>query len=264
MTRIRIKSLAMGSVLFLGAFTFISACALTVEQERRLGAEFSQKIAREKRIVQDPVVVGYLREMGNRLATAAGPQPFPFTFNVIVDPGINAFAGPAGYVYVNTGLLMKARSSAEVAGVLSHEISHVTLRHVSQSVARQQQAGGIGSIVSTVTNKPALGSIAGTGISVYNLQFDRRAEAQADSSGLRIMHRAGYDPRGMVSMFELLQSQGSGGRGGFLSSHPGTPQRIGAMQAEIAKLPPRHRPAFSDEKLTRVQSRIRSWGMVAP
>lgn len=254
----------MRSVLFLGALACISACALTVEQERRLGAEFSQEIAREKRIVRDPVVVGYLREMGNRLAAAAGPQPFPFTFNVIVDPGINAFAGPAGYVYVNTGLLMKARSSAEVAGVLSHEISHVTLRHVSQSVARQQQAGGVGSIVSTVTNTPSLGSIAGTGISIYNLQFDRQAEAQADSTGLRLMHRAGYDPRGMVSMFELLQSQGGEGRGGFLSSHPGTPQRIGAMRAEIARLPPGRGLVFRDGKLARVQARIRGWGTGAP
>ncbi|MFQ5458345.1 MAG: M48 family metallopeptidase [Myxococcota bacterium] len=253
----------MRVVLFMAVLAVVSGCAMTVEQERQLGADFSRKIASEKKIVRDPVVVNYVRQMGSRLAAAAGPQPFPFTFNVIVDPNINAFAGPAGYVYVHTGLLMKARNSAEVAGVLSHEISHVTLRHVSKSVARQQRASGISSIVSTVTNEPVLGGVAGAGASVYNLRYDRQAEAQADSSGLRLMSRAGYDPRGMVSMFELLQGEGSGGRGGFLSSHPGTASRVQAMRAEISRLPPRQGLVMNDGQLARVQARIRGWGGAA-
>ncbi|MDP3937473.1 MAG: M48 family metallopeptidase [Deltaproteobacteria bacterium] len=247
------------SVALVGVLALIAGCALTVEQERQLGEDFSRQVAQEMKVLRDPMVVDYVRQMGGRLAGAAGPQPFLLTFNVVVDKDLNAFAGPGGYVYVNTGLIMKVRSSSELAGVMAHEISHVTLRHVSQAVARQQQASGLGALVGAVTDSQTAGKVAGTGVGVYNLRYDRQAEAGADREGLLLMYRAGYDPRGMVNMFQLLQSTG-GTKGGFLSSHPATAERLQAMQAYIAQLPPRAGLVSDDGRLQGVQSRIRSMG----
>ena len=247
------------AVALAGLLVLFAGCALTVDQERQLGEDFSRQVSQEMTVMRDPRVVGYVRQMGGRLAGAAGPQPVLLTFNVVADDDLNAFAGPGGYVYVNTGLIMKVRSSAELAGVMAHEISHVTLRHVSQAVARQQQASGFGALVGAVTDSQAAGNIAGTGVGVYNLRYDRHAEAEADREGLLLMYRAGYDPRGMVNMFQLLQSTG-GTKGGFLSSHPATAERLQAMQAYIAQLPPRAGLVTDDGRLQAVQSRIRSLG----
>ena len=250
-----IRGAVLASLVALAA-----ACALTVEQERQLGIDFSRQVETQMTVVRDPLVVDYIRQMGGRIAGAAGPQPLPLTFNVVADPDLNAFAGPGGFVYVNTGLIMRVRSGAELAGVMAHEISHVTLRHVSQAVARQQQASGLGALVGAVTDSPTAGKIAGTGVGIYNLRYDRQAEAEADREGLLLMYRAGYDPRGMVSMFQILQSEG-GGRGGFLSSHPSTSERLQVMQANIAQLPPRQGLVWDDGRLGAVQARIRAMGI---
>jgi len=243
-----------------GAVTLIAACALTVEQEKQLGVDFSRQVESEMTVLHDQMIVEYVRQMGGRLAGAAGPQPFQFSFNVVADPELNAFTGPGGYIYVDTGLIMKVRSSAELAAVMAHEISHVTLRHVSQAVARQQQVAGIGTLVGAVTDNPTVGKVAGTGVGVYYLRYDRHAEAEADREGVLLMHRAGYDPRGMISMFELLRSQGEG-RGGFLSSHPATAERLQAIRSYIAQLPPRAGLVWDDGRLQAVQARIRSLGI---
>ena len=175
---------------------------------------------------------------------------------MVQDNAINAFAGPGGYVYVNTGLIRSSRNAGELAAVMSHEISHVTLRHVSKAVARQQVAA-IGPLVGEIYKQPTLGQVAGTGVGIYNLKFDRQAEAEADRSGVAMMYRAGFDPYSMVTMFQLLQTE-AGGRGGFLSSHPGTGQRIGEVQSYIRQLPPRTGLIRSDTQFAGVQARVRS------
>jgi predicted Zn-dependent protease len=239
------------------AAVLFAGCALTVQQERDLGVQFSRQVEREMRTVHDPVVVGYVRGIGDRLVAAAGPQPFPFTFGVVDDPKVNAFAGPGGYVYVHTGLLLKARNVSEVAAVMAHEISHVTLRHVSQAVARQEQAAILGAGVAMVSDNPTLGQVAGTGLSIYNLHYDRQAEADADRNGVLLMQRAGYDPNGMITMFRLLESEGGRQGGGFLSSHPSTGDRIERLQSYVRTLP-RGGLIRDDGRLAAIQARIRS------
>lgn len=235
-----------------------AGCALTVEQERGLGDQFSRQIESQKHLVRDPVVVSYVRGIGARLAAAAGPQPFPITWNVLVDKEVNAFAGPGGYVYVNTGLITRARDVSELAAVMAHELSHVTLRHVSGAVARQQQAAIVGAGIAAATNSEAWGQVASTGAGVWNLRYDRTAERQADRNGVALMQRAGYDPNGMVTMFQLLIQTGGSGGGGFLSSHPGVGERIRYIQSDIAALPPGPRLIRNDGRLGTIQSRLRA------
>jgi predicted Zn-dependent protease len=249
-----------GRLLFLAALCgamLALGCALTVEQERQLGERFSLQVEREMRIVRDPVVVDYVRGMGRRLAAASGPQPFQFTFNVVDDADVNAFAGPGGYIYVHTGLLLKARNASELAAVMAHEISHVTLRHISRAVARQEQAAGLGALVQIATDSQTLGRVADVGASIMNLRYDRKAEADADYNGILLMRRAGYDPRGMITMFQLLQREGSAGGGGFLSSHPATDDRIENIRRIIASLPPERGLITNDGRLSAIQARLR-------
>ena len=253
------RRIARGLGTALIAAVLAAACALTVAQERDLGAQFERQVEREMVVVHDPVVVGYVQNIGNRLAAAAGPQPFPLTFGVVNDPNINAFAGPGGYVFVHTGLLMKARSTAEVVAVMAHEISHITLRHVSQAVARQQQAAILGAGIAAASDSSVLGQVAGTGLSVYNLRYDRQAEADADRNGVLLMRHAGYDPHAMVTIFQLLGSEGGGRSGGFFSSHPGTTNRIAEIRSYIGSSPTTGL-IRDDGRLPAIQRRIRSGG----
>ena len=235
-----------------------TGCALTSEQERGLGDQFSRQVESQKRLVRDPAVVDYVRRIGGRLAAAAGPQPFPITWNVLVDDEVNAFAGPGGYVYVNTGLIARARNVSELAAVMAHELSHVTLRHVSTSVARQQQAAIVGAGIAAATGSETWGQVASTGTGIWNLRYDRAAEREADRNGVTLMQRAGYDPSGMVTMFQLLMSSGGAGGGGFLSSHPGVGERIQYIESDIRALPPSRGLIRDDGRLQSIQARVRS------
>ncbi len=235
-----------------------AGCALTVEQERGLGDQFSRQVESQKRVVRDPAVVSYVRGIGARLAAAAGPQPFPITWNVLVDREVNAFAGPGGYIYVNTGLITRARNVSELAAVMAHELSHVTLRHVSSAVARQQQTSILGAGIAAATNSEGWGQVASTGAGIWNLRYDRAAEREADRNGVGLMQRAGYDPNGMITMFQLLMQTGGSGGGGFMSSHPGVAQRIQYIEADIRALPPGPRLISNDGRLPAIQSRLRT------
>jgi predicted Zn-dependent protease len=246
---------ALGIVI---AASLIAGCALTVDQERDLGAQFSRQVAGQMPVVHDPEVLGYVRGIGQRLVAASGPQPFAITWNVVQDPNINAFAGPGGFIYVHTGLLQKARSSSEVAAVMSHELAHVTLRHVSSAVARQQQSALLGAGIAAVTDSSAAGQIAGLGAGVYNLRYNRQAERDADRVGVVVLQKAGFDPQGMVSIFQLLGSSGGGGKGGFLSSHPGTAERIAEIQGYISGLPRTASARRDDGGLPSIQTRLRT------
>ncbi len=220
-----------------------SACApLTVTQEKQLGEEFEREAQAQLRLIHDPVVVGYVRQIAAEILGAAGPQPFAYEFFVVDDAEINAFAGPAGHVYVHTGTILKARNVSELAGVMGHEIGHVVHRHVAENYDKQR-AAGIGHQL-LVVGAGILGG--GTAAEAVNLgggltamlvlnSFGREAEREADGFALEVLPRAGYDPRGMVSFFETLRAEGGGRGPAFLSSHPTTEERIAASQATLAR-----------------------------
>ena len=222
-----------------------AACGpLSVEEERELGVDFSRDFNRRTVLVRDPAVVGYVSAIGRRLLKHAGPQPFTYRFNVVPKGEVNAFAAPAGYIYIYTGTILKARNVSELAGVVAHEIGHVARRHIANNFNRALAANILrqaGAVAAEVVAGPQAGSAAQTlgGLAAmgYLNTFSREAEHEADAFAVQLMFRAGYDPRGLTAFFESLKKQGGASVPGFLRSHPATSARIANTRELIRRLP---------------------------
>jgi predicted Zn-dependent protease len=243
------------------------ACApLSVDQERALGQQANAQLRAELPLIQDRVVWDYVREIGHRIVAASGEQPFTYHFYVVADEQINAFALPAGYIYVNAGILLNARDVSEVAGVMAHEIGHVVKRHVANNYSRQQGVGAlyrIGVYIASIFGGGLAGSAAnvagGVASAAYLNQFGRDAEREADAFAVQAMPRAGYDPHGLLSFFETMRRAGGAGPPAWLSSHPTTDERIANTRRmiEAQKLPAGLRSG-DDGRLRAVQRRLES------
>ena len=226
---------------------WLAACGpITVSQERRLGYEFEYAMRRELVFVHDRVVREYVSEMGAQLVHAAGSQPFDYHFYVVDDDEINAFAGPAGHIYVHTETILKARNASELAGVIAHEVGHVALRHIANNYNRQRNTK-IGRDIlvasASIFGGGGMGSVAqlGSGLAAmaYLNNFGREAELEADAFAVKVVSGAGYDPNGLVTFLQTLmrETQGQPQAPGFLSSHPATSDRIESTSAAIEALP---------------------------
>jgi predicted Zn-dependent protease len=250
----------------LAALIVLTGCAtLSIPQERKLGEDANREIRQQVKLLRDRVVHDYVANIGAEIVAAAGPQPFEYEFYVVEDDQINAFALPAGFVYVHTETILKARNVSELAGVVGHEVGHVARRHIAQNYNRQRNTGilhqvavigaGVagGSAAAGAVN--LLGGVAGV---AYLNTFGREAEADADAFAVDVLPRAGYDPRGLVTFFETLAREGGAGVPTFLSSHPAPKDRIQATSARIAaaRLPP-NLEVSDDGRLEIIQQRIR-------
>ena len=156
-------------------------------------------------MIEDPEVVGYVGEVGRKIIGSLDDSFFDYQFAVVRDPRINAFAVPGGYVYVNSGLLARARNEDELAAVLGHEIAHVHAHHaVRQQEATQalNYAALLGTLLSVV--QPAAGALASAASAAVALQYQRQFEQEADYMGARYLQSAGYDPRAMLDFFKQL------------------------------------------------------------
>ncbi len=260
----RTWSRAVAPALALGVA--LGGCAtLTVDQERELGEELSREVRAEVIFLRDRHVNAYVERIGRDIVRASGPQPFDFRFYVIEDDEINAFAMPAGHIYVHTETILKARNVSELAGVIAHEVGHVARRHIAENYNRQRTAGllhQVGVVAAGVT----LGS-AGAGaanllgglsaVAVLN-SFGREAEREADDFAVETLPKAGYDPAGLVTFFHTLENEGGGGGPSFLSSHPPTAERIERTRARVAAVPGRGSLRTTDGgTLEIIQRRIR-------
>ncbi len=232
----------------LGVMTLplLGACGtLTVPQEKKLGAEFSREIRREVDLLRDSVVTGYVERIGEEILQAAGPQPFVYRFYVVADDEINAFAAPAGYIYIHTETILMARNVCELAGVIAHEVGHVVKRHIAQNYNRRRNTGiahqgavvaaGVlgGSAAAGAANLG--GALAGT---AYLNKFGRDAERESDAFAVEVMSKAGYDPVGLVAFFQTLRNRTGSRAVTFLSSHPATDERIQETRLMIDALAP--------------------------
>jgi predicted Zn-dependent protease len=221
----------------------LSACApLTVREERQLGDQLAMEMRREYPLLRDRTVERYVRDIGDRIVDAAGPQPFDYRFYVVAIDEINAFAAPAGFIYIQTGTILKARNVSELAGVIAHEIGHVAKRHIAHNYGRRKGANlGYQALVlaASMLGGGAAASAAqmggGVAAMAYLNSFGREAEMEADAFAVEVLPRAGYDPDGLLTFFETLQYESGSQPTGFLSSHPATSDRIGAARANIAK-----------------------------
>ena len=212
-------------------------------QEIAMGREADQQIVQSLGLYEDKDVQAYVSRLGKALAAASERPDLPWTFRVVDDPVVNAFALPGGFIYVTRGLMTHLTSEAELVSVLGHEIGHVTGRHSVEQMSKAQLAQ-IGLIAGMVLS-PELaqfGDLAQTGLGLLFLKYGRDDEREADDLGLRYMAREQYDPREMVGVFEVLrrvsEAEGNGRIPGWMSTHPTPENRIGRISEEVAKLDP--------------------------
>lgn len=242
--------LGRGLALCLTLGVATTACGtLSVEKEKQLGRQAQREVRARYQLFRDRVVVHYIRSMGEELVRGAEPSPFEFRFYIVEEEGINAFALPGGALYVNTGLILAAANASELAAVMAHEIGHVTARHVARLYNRRRSTGVVAYMaaiaIAIVSGNPYIANagqlVTGIAATAFTSTFGRDAEREADHLGVETLIRSGYDPHGIVSMFETLREQSGGGSSiQFLSSHPATAERLANVRADIARhtLPP--------------------------
>jgi predicted Zn-dependent protease len=214
--------------------------ALTPEQEIALGYKSAPEMAAQMGgVSRNAQAVALVQRVGELLVkqSFAAKSPYKFSFHVLADPKtVNAFALPGGPIFITEGLLRQLKSEAELAGVLGHEIGHVVARHSSERLAKQQLTQGlIGALVvgSGDYTTAQIGQMVG---SMINMKYGREDELESDSLGIRIMAEAGYDPRGMVRVMEVLAKASGGSRQPeFVSTHPAPENRSERIKQEIAK-----------------------------
>lgn len=215
---------------------------VTVEQERRLGAEAYAEALKEGKLSRDAQATARVREVGRRLAEAADRPDFDWEFNLLESDQINAWCLPGGKVAVYTGLLPVAKDDAGLAVVMGHEIAHALARHGAERMSQGMIAQMGGNILAVAMSQQPEATRAlyarayGAGVSVGALlPFSRAHESEADRIGLILMAQAGYDPEAAVSFWERMAAA-TGGQGGkglekFLATHPSNAERIAQIRA---------------------------------
>ena len=237
-------------------------------EEKRLGDEIMREVRADKHYYDDPEATDYLNALGRRLVSRGAQSRQDLQFFLMQDRQINAFALPGGYVGVNSGLILAAQSESEAAGVVAHEIAHVTQRHIARMLDQQKTsvvmslaALAVAVLASRASPELATASAAfGQGAAVQNmLNFTRENEREADRIGLQILEGAGYDPRAMAVFFERLQRATrvyeAGSAPSYLRTHPLTHERVADIQNRLDRLPYRQVADSLDFQLVRAKLR---------
>jgi len=225
--------------------------ALSLEDEYRLGRMVMRGLRESGQLVDDPEIGEYLQSVGLRLSSLAQDGNRSFNFFLVKDPAINAFALPGGFIGIHSGLLMETANESELAGVLSHEIAHVTQRHIARRLESQSRT----SLVSAAAMLAAilLGSVAGGNASMgavsavqgltaqQQINFTRENEYEADRVGIGTLAAAGFDPNAMPSFFDTMGRRtqlGPNGMPELLRTHPVTSARIAESKGRASQYPP--------------------------
>src|SRR5437762_10715217 len=237
------------------------------EQDVQVGQQSVVEAERQLPLLNDAAVNGYVNRIGRRLSQNAGGPNFQYQFRVVNASDINAFALPGGFVYVNRGVLDQARNEGEVAGVLAHEISHVSLRHGTHQASKAYLAqAGISILGGILGGKVGQGTadiinaVGGIGLNALFLKYSRDLETQADVRGSQILAASGYSPVDMVNFFHTLESVDKSKKTNWLSDHPAPPDRIARIQKEAQLLHVSQTPTTNVADLQQVQSRLRGYG----
>lgn len=230
--------LVFASVLILVWHT--PAQAISIKEEEKLAREFLKFIVRQYELIDDPTIVGYVTRVGKKILEAMPPQPFEYHFYVVKEDVYNAFAIPAGHIFINSGLLAAMETEDELAGLLGHEIAHVVNRHISKRIERSKKislatmAGMVAGIfLGATTGDPAamqaltIGSAAAG--QTASLAYSREDEAQADQLGLQYIRKAGYDTAGLLSVLKKIRSKqwfGTQQIPTYMVTHPALEDRL--------------------------------------
>jgi beta-barrel assembly-enhancing protease len=221
------------------------AGSYTIEQEVQLGQQGVKEIEKDLPLLPaDHPTSRYINALGQKLAAKAPGYKFPYTFKVVKQKEINAFALPGGPIYVNIGTI-NAATEAELAGVMGHEISHVVMRHSARQAAKAAKAqlplAILGGVLGAGVGGWA-GSLAQMGLSIgagsVFMKYSRDAETEADMVGAQIIYDAGYDPQALVSFFQKLKAQqGDAGGPSFMASHPDPGNRAKNVSSILSRFP---------------------------
>src|SRR5215213_1926054 len=232
-----------------------------VDKEVSLGRQLAAEVDREAKFIDDPVITEYINRVGQNVVLHSDSK-IPFTIKVIDSDEVNAFALPGGFFYVNKGLILAADNEAEVAGVMAHEIAHVTARH-----AMENQAKGTLAQIGLIAGSIFLGGLGGMlinqgaqfGALLGFMKFTRNAESEADMLGVQYLWAAGYDPNAMSTMFEKLAAKNKKKPGTFsklFESHPQSIDRMNATRELVARFPDKEEYVLSTSEFQRVKNRL--------
>jgi predicted Zn-dependent protease len=212
---------------------------ITLKEEEELSREFLKVIFKQFEVIKEPIVENYVNGVGQKVLSVLPPQPFKYQFYVINENTYNAFATPAGHIFVNSGLIEAMESEDELAGVIGHEIAHVSLRHISKKIERSKKIGyaTLAGIVAGVLLGTGGASEAASAVTMgtmaagqsASLAYSRDDESQADQFGLEYLNRAGYSAQGLLLVLKKMRSQrwfGSDQIPTYLQTHPASEDRM--------------------------------------
>jgi predicted Zn-dependent protease len=231
------------------------------QQDIEMGREYAGQVEQQLHVVSKPEIAGFVESIGRKLAAAPEAQDYPYSFKVVQEKSINAFALPGGPTFTHTGLITAADNESQIAGVLAHEISHVVLRHGTNQASKANLLQLPAMLGAQMAGGGWTGMLAqlgiGLGANSVLLKFSRNAERDADLLGTRIMNRAGYNPIEMARFFEKLEAESGKGNWltNFMSDHPNPGNRVKSVSEEIRLLPQRTYDAESGQ-LPQVKAQI--------
>lgn len=239
----------------------LAVSRIPVEWEQKLGESAYRDFLAHQEVVKEGPAVTALGEMTQRLTEQIPNNPYKFEVTVVKSDVINAFALPGGHVVVFTGLMKKAESGEEVAGVMSHELNHVLQRHGLERIVKSL---GLMTVVTIVLGdqQGLVGMMKQLSVELLTLKFGREQETEADVTGLQLLQRAKIDPSGMIKFFERL-SEKDEGRMEWLSTHPMSTARAIRLKTELAALPKRSPEPFTFD-WKQIQASLGSQPVAAP
>ncbi|HEV2232681.1 MAG TPA: M48 family metallopeptidase [Terriglobia bacterium] len=237
---------------------------ISQEKEIAIGKQYSTEIDKTAKLITDPVIDEYVNRVAQNVARNSD-LTIPLTVKVIDSPGINAFALPGGFLYVNSGLLQTADEEAQVAGVIAHEIAHVAARHWASQMTKQTiaQYAMIPLMFIPMGYAVYYGVMEAymNGVPLMFLKFSRSDEAEADYLGLQYMVKAGYDPYTYVTIFSKVldeERRDPGSVPKIFQDHPPTPDRMLQLDAEMKSFPKRDQYLVSTSEFDDVKARLNS------
>ncbi len=222
----------------------LAACAVSQQQEVQMGAKYSTQIAQQMPLIRDPEAMRYITWLGDSLARTTDDRHLEWHFTIVDSKKVNAFAVPGGWIYVNRGLIERATNMSQLAGVIGHEIGHVTQRHSIKQMQKGQGAN-VGMTLACILTNVCSNGLGQAGFQVLGggvfAHFSRSDESEADREGVRTVIRAGIDPHGIPEMFRILLDERKARPDAldeYFATHPMEEDRIAATNALIAQYPP--------------------------